>query len=154
MSKCKFGASVIEYLGHIISGKGVQADPSKTLAMVQWPSPKTLKSLRGFLGLTSYYKKFIRHYGSIAAPLTSLLKKNSFHWDEAVAVAFEALKKAVSNPPVLNLPEFSKTFIIECDVSSIGMGAVLMQEGHPIAFYNKALKGPLMRESYLLLSLQ
>lgn len=77
-SKCTFGCKEIEYLGHLVSAKGVKADPSKIGSMVNWPLPHSLKSLRGFLGFTGYYKKFMRNNGVIAAPLTALFKKNAF----------------------------------------------------------------------------
>jgi hypothetical protein len=124
LSKCRFAETEIEYLGHLISHHGVQVDPSKLEAMISWPLPRSIKALRGFLGITGYYRKFIRNYGLIAAPLTALLKKNSFVWPPATTQAFEALKVAVSSPPVLRLPDFSQPFVIECDASGIGVGAV------------------------------
>uniref|UniRef100_A0A2N9HGB9 RNA-directed DNA polymerase n=1 Tax=Fagus sylvatica TaxID=28930 RepID=A0A2N9HGB9_FAGSY len=108
-SKCVFAVGEVEYLGHVISGRGVQTDPKKIAAMVNWPKPQTLKALRGFLGLTE--------------------------------MAFERLKEACSQPPCLALPDFSKTFVVECDASGYGIGAVLMQVGRPLAFYSQALKG-------------
>jgi len=140
-SKCSFGCQEIEYLGHLISKNGVRADPKKIESMLNWPFPSTLKSLRGFLGLTGYYRKFIKGYGSIAAPLTSLLRKNSFEWTPTAKEAFTALKNAVTNPPVLILPDFTKPFIIQCDASGCGVGAVLMQQERPIAFMSQAIHG-------------
>jgi hypothetical protein len=138
-SKCSFGASEVEYLGHLVGKDGIRVDPRKIEAMQDWPHPKTLKSLRGFLGLTGYYRKFIKNYGKIAAPLTTLLKKNSFTWTPAAAQAFHTLNIAMCTTPVLALPDFTKTFLLECDSSGKGIGVVLMQEGQPLAFTSKQL---------------
>lgn len=97
----------VDYLGHLIFGAGVSVDPAKIKSMVEWPIPHSIKSLRGFLGLTGYYRKFIRGYGSIAAPLTALLSKNSFKWDSVATKDFMILKEAVTSPPVFALPSFN-----------------------------------------------
>jgi hypothetical protein len=140
-SKCRFGVSEIDWLGHLISNHGVWADPSKLSAMLQWPLPHSIKSVRGRLGLTGYYRKFIYDYGIITAPLTALLKKNAFHWTSSATTTFLNLKEVVTSPHVLHLLDFSKNFTIEYDACGTSLGAVVMQEGCPIAFLSPALKG-------------
>jgi len=141
MSKCHFGCHEVDYLGYVICEEGVKADPSKIEAMLNWPVPKNLKSLRVFLGLTGYYRKFVKGYGGITAPLTNLLRKDAFKWGEKAELAFNSLKQAMTTPPVLGMPDFTKTFIIECDASGEGIGAVLMQAGQPLAYLSQGLKG-------------
>jgi hypothetical protein len=141
LSKCSFAAPFVDYLGHTISGEGVATDSSKISAILSWETLTTITKLRGFLGLTGYYRRFVKNYATICKPLHESLKKNSFVWEDAQEEAFALLKKAMTTPPVLRLPNFSLPFILESDASASGLGAVLMQEGKPIAFYSKTL-GP------------
>ena len=146
-SKCAFGVTQIEYLGHVIDKNGVAMDQEKVRCIMNWPYPKSIKEVRGFLGLTGYYRRFVRHYGTIAQPITALLKANSFGWDEEAKVAWDTLKQAMIIAPVLALPDFNSTFIIESDASNTGIGAILSQKGRPIAFFSKALSPKLQAKS-------
>ena len=132
----------MSYLGHVISQAGVSTDPSKVQVVLQWPIPSNVKELRGFLGLASYYRKFVKNFGIIAKPLTELLRKGAlFIWTKDHQVAFHTLQQALSSAPVLALPDFSLPFAIETDASGTGIGAVLMQKGNPLAYLSKSL-GP------------
>ena len=139
MSKCTFGVTRVDYLVHIISDKGVAIDPAKVEAMKNWPKPQNLKQLRGFLGLTGHYRRFVRNYALISQPLTALLKKNAYAWNERAELAFENLKLAMFQAPVLKLPNFNEPFIVETDASGLGIGAILQQRGHPVAYMSKSL---------------
>ena len=125
-SKCCFAQRQLEYLGHIISEEGVAVDQLKIEAMLKWLTLKTLRELRGFLGLTGYYRKFVASNNKIAWPLTEQLKKNNFGWKEAVEEAFQRIKIAMTTVLVLVLPDFSAPFIVETDASGHGLGVVLM----------------------------
>ncbi|XP_019417272.1 PREDICTED: uncharacterized protein LOC109328313 [Lupinus angustifolius] len=147
LSKCSFGLTEVDYLEHLVSAAGVAMDKSKVQAILDWPLPKSIKKLRGFLGITGYYRRFIKSYATIAEPLTNLLKKDSFEWTESTTTAFQSLQHAITQAPVLALPNFTLPFILETDASGIGIGAVLNQNQHPIAFYSKKLSPRMQAKS-------
>ena len=147
LSKCSFGASEVDYLGHRVSSKGVSMESTKVQAVLEWPPLTNSKQLRGFLGLTGYYRRFIKAYAHIAAPLTDLLKKDNFVWNSEAEAAFLKLKNAMTIAPVLALPDFTQPFILETDASGIGVGAVLSQNGHPIAYFSKKLAPRMQKQS-------
>ena len=136
----------MEYLGHIVSHEDVKVDPKKIKAIKEWKVPTTIKMLQGFLWLTGYYLKFVNNYGRIAEPLTKLLNKDAFSWNLEATKAFEHLKEEMCLAPVLATPDFTKTFIVQCDSSRIGIGGVLMQEGTPIGFEICPIKGKYLQK--------
>lgn len=141
--KCDFEKTKIEYLGMIIWKGHVQMDPVKVQGVANWPQPKCKKDVQSFLGFTNFYQHFIRDYGRIAKPLTSLTGKVEWTWEDAQIQAFDGLKEGVTTAPVLILPDNDNPFRVECDASDYALGAVLSQqcEGkwHPVAFLSKAM---------------
>jgi hypothetical protein len=133
-SKCEFGMTDVLYLGHIIGAKGVQVHQDKIKAIMEWPTPKTLTKLRGFLGMCTYYRKFVKGFSHLCAPLIDLTKKEAFKWSEEAQFTFDKMKKVMSTCPVLALPDFGQPFTLECDASGEGIGVVLMQSMHPLAY--------------------
>jgi hypothetical protein len=136
-AKCAFGSTSVAYLGHVISEAGVAMDPAKVQAIHAWPVPRSARAVRGFLGLAGYYRNFVHNYGTIAAPLTALLKRDGFSWSAEAAATLDALKAAVTSAPVLAMLDFAKPFVVECDASAHGFSAVLVQEGHPVTFFSR-----------------
>lgn len=127
-------------MGHVVSADGVATDPSKVCTIKDWPQPTNIKELRSFLGMAGYYRRFVSQFGSTSKPLIDLLKKGTIYvWTSATEASFQALKGALTSAPVLALPNFSLPFFIETDASANGIGVVLQQQGHPIAYVSKAL---------------
>lgn len=141
LSKCSFAQQQINYLGHQISSAGVATGDEKIQAVRDWPRPDSVRKLREFLGLAGYYRKFVQNFGIISRPLTDMLKKGTlFIWTPTADTTFQELKKALVQASVLALPDFRKKFVVETDASATGVGAVLMQDSHPVAYLSKALR--------------
>jgi hypothetical protein len=142
LEKCEFGVAEVDFLGHRIIQKGLMMDDHKVKAILDWEPPKSVPALRSFLGLASYYRKFIKNFAKIAAPLTNLLKKSTvtYKWEEACDKAFEALKGILVKAPVLKLPDFDKDFEIHSDTSDFAIGGVIMQDGRPVAFERRSFQ--------------
>ena len=141
--KCEFEKTEIEYLGMIISEGIVKMDPVKLQGVEDWPIPKVKKDIQAFLGFTNFYRRFIKDYGKIAKPLTSLTGNTKFNWGVAQQLAFERLKDAICSAPVLVIPNNQDPFRVECDASEFAIGATLSQyqngAWHPVAFMSKAM---------------
>ncbi|XP_058761394.1 uncharacterized protein LOC131634786 [Vicia villosa] len=139
LSKCVFCVPSVDYLGHIISSDGVTPYPAKIKAILDWPKPRSLTALRGFLGLAEFYRRFVHHYASLTAPLTDLLHMTKLQWNTEADSAFTTLKRKMTETPVLALPDFAKPFVLETDASGVAVGAILSQDSHLITFFSKKL---------------
>ncbi|GJU71432.1 hypothetical protein Tco_1262837 [Tanacetum coccineum] len=140
-SKCDFWLSKVQFLGHMIDSEGIRVDPAKIESIKDWESPKTPTEIRQFLGLAGYYQRFIEGFSKISMPMMKLTQKSvKFNWGEKEETAFQTLKKKLCSAPILALPEGSKNFVVYCDASHKGLGAVLMQKEKVIAYASRQLK--------------
>ena len=140
-NKCEFWLDQVDFLGHIVSGRGVEVDPSKIESVMSWSQPTSPTEIRSFLGLTAYYRIFIKGFSQISAPLTKLLRKGvEFVWIAACEKSFQELKNRLTTAPVLALPESGEEYVIYCDASKSGLGCVLMQKGRVIAYASRQLR--------------
>lgn len=134
LSKCSFVKPQVEYLGHIISADGVRPDPKKIECVKRFPLPRNVTDVRSFVGLCSYYRRFVSGFAHIAKPLHELTKKGvKFELGEEAVKAFETLKGKLINAPILRYPDFDKPFVLYCDASNVAIGVVLAQmdaDGH------------------------
>jgi hypothetical protein len=134
-SKCAFWLREVPFLGHVISAEGIAVDPSKVQEVLEWKSPKSVTQIRSFLGLAGYYRRFIPNFSKIAKPMTQLLEKEAkLKWSPQCEKAFLTLKKLLTTTTVLAQSDIEKPFDVYCDASDTGIGGVLMQDGHAIAY--------------------
>ena len=144
--KCHFAKTEVEYLGHVVSADGVRTDPKKLDAVHAFPTPTDVRTLRSFLGLASYYRRFIPSFSKVAGPLHALTRKEvPYLWTPLCQLAFEKLKQLLTSAPVLAFPDFEEPFLLETDASGAGLGAVLAQRQkdgsvRPIAYASRSLQ--------------
>jgi hypothetical protein len=141
LNKCEFWLKDVSFLGHIISEEGISIDPSKVKNVLSWNTPKNVSDIRSFLGLTRYYTRFIEVFSKISKPMIELLEKSkTFEWTPRREASFQELKKRLTTAPVLTMPDMEKPFSIYCNASGQGLGCVLMQDGHVVAYASRQLR--------------
>jgi hypothetical protein len=140
LNKCEFWLKEVSFLGHIISEGGISVDPSKVKDVLSWNTPQNVSDIRSFLGLAGYYRRFIEEFSKISQPMIELLEKSkTFEWTPRREASFQELKKRHTMMPVLTMPDMEKPFSIYCDASGQGLGSVLMQDGHVVAYASRQL---------------
>jgi len=140
LSKCSFAQNELIVLGHVVGQNGLRVDPKKVLVVKDWPVPQKRLQVQSFLGFANYFRKFMIGSAALVHPLRHLSKESvRFSWTKEYQEAFEGVKHALCTAPVLVLPDLSKGFEVICDACGVGVGAVLLQEGRPVAFEGKSL---------------
>lgn len=141
LEKCEFLRKEVQFLGHVITPHGIKPNPTKIISIQNYPLPKTTREIKSFLGLTGYYRRFIKDFARIVQPFTKCLRKNSKIdiTDPLYIEAFAKCKDLLTNAPILIYPDFEKTFHLTTDASGTAIGAVLSQNSKPIAFYSRSL---------------
>jgi hypothetical protein len=143
LEQCIFCTDRVAFLGYVVTPQGIEVDDAKIDAIRGWPIPESITQVRSFLGLAGFYRRFVRDFSTIAAPLHELTKQGvSFHWGPSQEVSFATLKERLTSAPLLQLQDFGNTFELECDASGVGIGGLLMQGGKPIAYFSEKLNGP------------